>query len=90
MRIAIALLFVLFASSAAMAGEEVKFTVNGCAVGTYKGDMMGKEGLISVFDETGFAESQNKLFDHITWHCVGSYTAVSGKASWTGHCLHPT
>jgi hypothetical protein len=49
---------------------------------------MGKAGLISVFDETGFAESQDKLFDHVTWHRVGSYTEVSGKASWTGHCLN--
>jgi hypothetical protein len=72
---------------AAMAGDEVKFTLNAYAVGTYKGDMMAKAGLISIFDETGFAESQDKLFDHVTSHCVGSYTEVAGKASWTGHCL---
>jgi hypothetical protein len=75
--------------TAAMAADlpkEGKFTATYHGVGTYKSAAMGKDTVISAWDETGYTVSDG-LFDHLTWHCMGIYDAASGMAKYSGHCV---
>jgi hypothetical protein len=91
MRIAIALLFVLFVSSA-LAGElpkEGKFSGQYYSSGTYVTAALGKDGkdgYVNGFDEVGESVGTG-LMDRMSWHCLGSFGVLSGNARYSGMCI---
>jgi len=54
--------------------------------GTVKVTPVGKDRLLSTFDENGLSVGQG-VGDHMTWHCwgMGDYTNASGQNH--GHCV---
>jgi hypothetical protein len=66
--------------------KEGKFTAIYHGVGTYKSATMGKDAVISGWDEIGYTVGDG-LFDHLTWHCFGIYDAAAGLAKFIGHCV---
>ena len=56
------------------------------AFGTYKLTSIGKERLLSAWDENGLSIG-NGFLDHLTWHCWGLYDAEKGMAQSQGFCV---
>jgi hypothetical protein len=75
--------------TAALAGDlpkEGTFNATYSSAGTFKASPIGKEGLLSNFDENGFTLG-NGLLDHVTWHCFGLYEVMKGMAQYRGYCI---
>jgi hypothetical protein len=90
MRTAIALLFVLFASSA-IAGElpkEGKYSGDYYSSGSFVVAAMNKEATQGVrnFDEVGVTVGPG-ILDHMTWRCMGNLGAFAEKVRATGMCV---
>jgi hypothetical protein len=89
MRTAFALGATMFFGTAVMAADlpkEGTFSGTYYAFGTLKATRVGKELLLSVFDENGLSQS-NGLFDHMTWHCWGMANFVNGVGAPHGSCV---
>jgi hypothetical protein len=55
------------------------------AVGTDKATKIGKDRLLTVFDETGL-QTTDGFLDHTTWHCWGTGDYTNGMGQEQGHC----
>lgn len=74
---------------AAMAADLPKEgTFNGTysGFGTFKATAIGKERLLTVFDENGL-QLTNGFLDHTTWHCWGMADYTSGMGTEHGYCV---
>jgi hypothetical protein len=56
------------------------------AVGTYRPITAGKNLAASIFDETGIGTGPRPV-DHVTWRCIGVFTAIDGQAQAKGNCV---
>jgi hypothetical protein len=89
MRSAFALGAAMFFGTAAMAADlpkEGTFSGSVYAFGTLKATRVGKELLLSVFDDNGLSLG-NGLFDHTTWHCWGTANFANGVGAPHGSCV---
>jgi hypothetical protein len=56
------------------------------SVGTFKNNPIGKDRLLTVFDETGLQVTDG-FTDHTTWHCWGTGDFTKGMGGEQGHCI---
>jgi hypothetical protein len=80
---------VLFFGIAANAGDlprEGSFSGTYAAYGTAKATSIGKDRVLTVFDENGLTLGDG-LTDHVTWHCwgLGDFTNTTGQDH--GYCV---
>jgi hypothetical protein len=66
--------------------KEGTFSVTVSSAGTFKATAIGKERLLSAWDESGLTVG-NGFLDHATWHCFGLYDVMNGRAQWQGRCV---
>jgi len=56
------------------------------ASGTYKATPIGKDRLLTVWDENGLTLT-NGFQDHMTWHCCGLGDFTNGMGQGHGYCV---
>jgi hypothetical protein len=56
------------------------------AYGTFKATPIGKERLLTVWDENGLSLT-NGFQDHMTWHCWGLGDFTNGTGQGHGYCV---
>jgi hypothetical protein len=66
--------------------KEGTFSGTYSSAGTYKGIAIGKERIVSAWDENGLTVGDGFL-DHATWHCFGLYDVASAMAQFQGYCV---
>ena len=54
--------------------------------GTFKGTQIGKEKLLTVFDQNALVLTSG-LLDHTTWHCYGLGDFTNGIGEERGYCV---
>ena len=66
--------------------KEGTFSGTYSSAGTYKGIPIGKERIVSAWDENGLTLT-NGFEDHMTWHCFGLYDVMNAMAQFQGYCV---
>jgi hypothetical protein len=66
--------------------QEGKYGGTYSAFGTFKATPIGKERLLTVFDDNGFNIGQWP-FDHMTQHCWGTGDFTNGMGQNRGYCV---
>jgi hypothetical protein len=66
--------------------KEGTFSGTYSGFGTYKGTPIGKERVLSAWDENGLSLT-NGFEDHMTWHCFGLYDVMNAMAQFQGYCV---
>lgn len=77
---------IAFSPVVAAQGKEGKWSGTYSAFGTSKAIEIGKDKLLTVFDENGLSVSDG-MFDHMTWHCWGLADFTNGMGQGHGYCV---
>ena len=77
-----------FGATAMAADMPKEGTLSGTysAAGTFKGTPIGKERLLTAWDENGM-QLTNGFLDHVTWHCWGLGDFTNGVGQDHGYCV---
>jgi hypothetical protein len=69
--------------------QEGQYSGTYSAFGTAKATTIGKERLLTVWDENGvgLATKANGFLDHATWHCWGLGDFTNGMGQGHGYCV---
>ncbi len=84
-----ALITVTSFGAAAMAADlprEGTFSGTYAGGGTFRTYPVGKERVLGTFEANSFTIGKGFL-DHMTWHCVGTMSIITGAGHFNGYCV---